>query len=76
MAVDQPTAGGAASLEIKTGTASTKVARVHRHEKLRSYQGIMSRLADLREEDRGALSHMVDALRANNRFKSLAADLG
>jgi transcriptional regulator with XRE-family HTH domain len=42
-------------------------------------EGLVSRLGDLRdlsEEDRGVLFHMVDALRAKNRFKSLAADLG
>ncbi len=42
-------------------------------------EGLISRLGDLQdlsEEDRGVLFHMVDALRAKNRFKSLAADLG
>lgn len=44
-----------------------------------SDDGMISRLGDLRDlsdEDRGALFHVLDALRAKNRVKSLAADLG
>ena len=44
-----------------------------------SDEGILSRLGDLRDlsdEDRGALFHVLDALRAKNRVKSLAAEIG